>query len=89
MNKEINTIFFDLGDYVNSACDDNAVKEAFNKQLNQTVIKKYTPERFYSAYPWRNSGICELETFCGISTSAPSVLYRSAYEQTSWYKATN
>ena len=87
--RQDNHIFFDLGDYVNSACDDNAVKEAFNKQLSQTVIKKYTPERFYSAYPWRNSGICELETFCGISTSAPSILYRSAYEQTSWYKATN
>ena len=84
-----NHIFFDLGDYVNSACDDSAVKEAFNKQLNQTIIKKYTPERFYSAYPSRNAGICELTSFCGISTSAPSILYRSAYEQTSWYKATN
>lgn len=84
-----NHIFFDLGDYVDNMCDDSAVKEAFNKQLNQTVIKKYTPEKFYSAYPWQNSGICELNKFCGISTSAPSILYRSDYEQTSWYKATN
>jgi hypothetical protein len=82
-------VFFDLGDYVDNMCDDANAKEAFDKQMNLTIVKKYTPERFYSAYPSRNAGICELTSFCGISTSAPSILYRSAYEQMSWYKATN
>lgn len=87
--RQTNHVFYDLGDYVDNMCDDANAKEAFDKQMNLTIVKKYTPERFYSAYPSRNAGICELTSFCGISTSAPSILYRSAYEQTSWYKATN
>lgn len=87
--RQTNHVFFDLGDYVDNMCDDATAKEAFDKQMNLTIVKKYTPERFYSAYPWKNAGIVDLNTFCGISTSAPSALYRSAYEQTAWYQATN
>jgi hypothetical protein len=46
-------------------------------------------EGLKDAEAWKNAGIVDLNTFCGISTSAPSALYRSAYEQTAWYQATN
>ena len=79
-------IFFDLGDYVDKMCDDEQVKKAFNEQLARTVISKYSLSKFYSSYGVR--GVYDINTFTGISTSAPARLYRSAYQQTAWYEAT-
>lgn len=87
--RQTNHVFFDLGDYVNAMCDDNAVKQAFNSQLDKCIVVKYAPTQFYSAFPASNRGICDITSFCGVSTSAPSVLYRDAYVETAWYKATN
>lgn len=80
-------IFFDLGDYIDKMCADEEVKRAFNEQLNRTVLSKYTLDYFLSMYG--NSGKYRVNNFTGMSTSAPSSLYRSAYEQTAWYKATH
>jgi hypothetical protein len=80
-------VFFDLGDYVDKMCADEAAKSAFNEQLNRTVLSKYTLDTFLSMYG--TSGRYKIDVFTGMSTSAPSPLYRSAYEQTSWYKATH
>ena len=82
-------VFFDLGDYVDAMCDDESIKEAFNRQLELCVITKYAPKKFYSAYPRTNAGQCDLNVFSGLSTSAPSIFYRDVYVQTSWYKATH
>ena len=80
-------VFFDLGDYVDKMCADEEAKSAFNAQLNRTVLSKYTLDSFLSMYG--TSGKYRINVFTGMSTSAPSPLYRSAYEQTSWYKATH
>ena len=80
-------VFFDLGDYVDKMCADEEVKRAFNEQLNRTVLSKYTLDSFLSMYG--TSGKYRVNVFTGMNTSAPSPLYRSAYEQTAWYQATN
>ena len=80
-------VFFDLGDYVDKMCADEEVKRAFNDQLNRTVLSKYTLDTFLSMYG--TSGKYRVNVFTGMNTSAPSPLYRSAYEQTAWYQATN
>ncbi len=84
---QLNHIFFDLGDYVDKAYGDNDAKKAFNEQLSRTVKSKYTLNSFYSRYGV--NGVYDINVFTGMSTSAPSTLYRSAYEQTAWYKATH
>lgn len=80
-------IFFDLGDYVDKMCDDAEAKKAFDEQLSRTAISKYTLDTFFSMYG--TMGQYDIEVFTGMNTSAPSSLYRSAYEQTAWYKATH
>lgn len=80
-------IFFDLGDYVDKMCDDAEAKKAFDEQLSRTAISKYTLDTFFSMYG--KTGQYKVNIFTGMNTSAPSVLYRSAYEQTAWYKATH
>ena len=87
--RQANHIFFDLGDYVDAMCDDSEAKEAFKSQLDKCIVVKYAPEKFYSAYPANNRGICDITSFCGMNTSAPSVLYRDTYVETAWHKATN
>ncbi|MBR5138066.1 MAG: hypothetical protein IKV12_00780 [Alistipes sp.] len=79
-------IFFDLGDYVDKMCDNAQAKKEFDEQLARTVISKYTLDGFYSMYG--KSGVYDINAFSGVNTSAPSSLYRSAYQQTAWYKAT-
>ena len=80
-------IFFDLGDYVNKMCADEEIKNAFNEQLNRAVVSKYTLDSFLSMYG--TTGKYKIDIFTGMNTSAPSSLYRSAYEQTAWYQATH
>lgn len=80
-------IFFDLGDYVDKSCDDEAAKNAFNEQLNRTVKSKYTLDKFLSMYG--TTGKYDIKVFTGMNTSAPSALYRDSYEQTAWHKATH
>ena len=82
-----NHIFFDLGDYVDKACNDNNAKSRLHSQLEQTVSTKYTLDKFWSTYVSAN--FYEVTSFSGLSTSAPSILCRDSYEQTAWYKATH
>lgn len=80
-------IFFDLGDYVDKMCADEVAKSAFNEQLNRAVVSKYTLDSFLSMYG--TTGKYKINIFTGMNTSAPASVYRSAYEQTAWYKATH
>lgn len=80
-------VFFDLGDYVEQMCDDEQALKAFQQQMNRTIAAKYTLSVF-----WSNLGAAgeyPIRTFSGLTTSAPSVLYRDDYAKTAWYKATN
>ena len=80
-------IFFDLGDYVDAMCDDEALKASFTEQLDRTVVKRYTLDTYYSAYGI--SGRYPITSYSGLNTSAPSTVYVDDYKQTAWYKATH
>lgn len=84
-----NHIFYDLGDYVNKACSDEQNKTAFMQQLQNCVVAKYTLERFWSAYINQRNYPINTEVFSGMTTSAPSLLCRKSYAETSWYQATH
>lgn len=82
-----NHIFFDLGDYVDKACTDAAAVSSFKTQMEKTVPAKFTLDSFWSTYV--NSNHYPVTSFSGLSTSAPSILFRESYAQTAWYKATH
>lgn len=80
-------IFFDLGDYIEQMCDDAQALKAFREQMNRTIPTKYTLSVFWSNLG--TAGEYPIRTFSGLTTSAPSVLYRDNYANTAWYKATH
>lgn len=82
-----NHIFFDLGDYVDKACADTAAVSSFKAQLEKTVPAKFTLDSFWSTYVTSNH--YPVTSFSGLSTSAPSILFRESFAQTAWYKATH
>ena len=82
-----NHIFFDLGDYVDKVCTSNEAKSKFKTQLEKCVPTKFTLDTFWSTYI--HSDHYPITSFSGMSTSAPSILFRDSYSQTAWYKATH
>ena len=82
-----NHIFFDLGDYVDKVCTSAEAKSIFKSQLEKTVPAKFTLDTFWSTYI--HSDHYPVTSFSGLSTSAPSILFRDSYSQTAWYKATH
>ena len=82
-----NHIFFDLGDYVDKACTDAAAVSSFKAQMEKAVPAKFTLDSFWSTYVTSNH--YPVTSFSGLSTSAPSILFRESYAQTAWYKATH
>lgn len=81
-----NHIFFDLMDYVDKSCADEAAKASFREQLERTVVAKYTLETFYSAFG--THGTHPITSYCGLSTSCPTTVFRNYYEGTDWYRDT-
>lgn len=82
-----NHIFFDLGDYVEKVCTDPAAVSEFQAQMARTVPTKFTLDTYWSTYV--NSNHYRVTSYSGLSTSAPSALFRESYPQTAWYKATH
>ncbi len=80
-------VFYDLGDYVDKMCGDPALKAEFAAQMSRTVPCKYTLDSFWSNYGDK-SGIYPVTAFSGLTTSAPSAVYRDSYFETSWHEAT-
>ena len=80
-------VFFDLGDYIEQMCDDENALKAFRQQMDKTIRAKYSLPVFWSNLG--SAGEYTIRTFSGLTTSAPSVLYRDDYAKTAWYKATN
>ena len=68
-------------------CGSTALKGDFNRQMEKTIIHKYTLDSYYSAYG--KSGKYDITSFSGINTSAPAKVYVNDYKQTAWYKAIN
>ena len=82
-----NHIFFDLGDYVDKVCTSDEAKSKFKAQMEKAVPTKFTLDTFWSTYI--HSDHYPVTSFSGMSTSAPSILFRESYAQTAWYKATH
>lgn len=80
-------IFYDLGDYVDKACGDTALKASFAEQMERCVPYKYTLSSFWSNYGV--PGNYPIDSYSGLSTSAPAEVYRYEYGLTQWYKATH
>ena len=77
--------FYDFGEWVNVVATDTAALDNFNSQLAKTVIAKYTLPTFYSAYGMYGTYDINMEVYSGVTTSAPSDAYPSAWRKTSWY----
>ena len=80
-------LFFDLGQYVETVCADEALAGAFRTQFDRTFPESHrlhTPS-FYSGY---NGRMNEIHTYSGVTTSAPSTKFPTAYAATAWSRAT-
>ena len=86
-----NTIFFDLGDYVEKLCKDGTLLAGFRQQLDRLVPYKRNTEYYYSIYKWDNDGITKINSFSGLTISDPSInsTVKGLIEQTNWYAATH
>lgn len=79
--------FYDFGQWVNSVATDTSALDAFNNQLDETIIAKYTLPTFYSAYGSYGTYDIDMEAYSGVTTSAPSEAYPEYWRETNWYKA--
>lgn len=80
-------LFFDLGQYVETACADENLVEAFRTQFDRAFPESHrlhTPS-FYSGY---NGRMNEIRYYSGVTTSAPSTKFPTAYAATAWHRAT-
>lgn len=80
----IDHIFYDFGELCSVVATDSAALDAFNRQMELTVVAKYTLPTFYSAYGYDTYPINE-EVYSGVTTSEPSIVYTDEWRETSWY----
>lgn len=82
------TIFFDFGDYVNLICKNSGLLSTFNSQMAKLVPYKAHTEYYYSDYTRKTY---KINTFSGLTTSAPTTHYKAAEarKSTAWYIATH
>ena len=79
-------IFYDLGDYIDAICRDEMLLSEFQAQMTKCVPYKAHTAQVY-AY---GSGVINIHTYSGISTSALSKNNKCvSYTKTEWYKSTN
>ena len=79
-------IFYDLEDYVRQSCADESLVEQFKAQMAKTVVSRYHTKKFYTIYGL-NSYI-PIDYYSGVTTSAGSPTYHTAWKDTAWYKDT-
>lgn len=79
-------IFYDLGDLVRSSCSDSSIVDAFNKQLSKCVTSIYHTDSFYSDYDGRYH---QINSYCGVTTSAKVTFCEEKWKATAWYKDTH
>ena len=78
-------IFYDFGQYCAAVATESDLLDAFERQLDATVIAKYTLPTFYSAYGYSTFPI-DVESYSGVTTSAPSSVYEEEWRETLWYQ---
>jgi len=79
-------LFFDLLQYAECIAGDDTALEAFRLQFDKTFpesFRLHTPA-FYSGY---NGKMNPVEYYSGVTTSAPSTKFPTAYAATAWHSA--
>ncbi len=80
------SIFFDLSDYIAHICTDPQLLDQFAAQMQKTVPYSSHTKNYYCAA----KGVMPIRTFCGITTSAPSLNpLTSSVTSTAWHIATH
>lgn len=79
------TLFYDLGDYVDKLCNDETLKNQFNRQLQKVVIYSKSTEQILT-YLYSKKRYIDINHFSGITTSAPSTnpVALKGLPQTKW-----
>ena len=81
-------LFFDLGDFANHYCADEALLNQFETQMEAAFpssARFHTPA-FYSAY---NNELNPIHYYTGVTVSEPSLQYVMANRSTNWYLASH
>lgn len=79
--------FFDLKDYLEKICSDQALLEKFDAALAEMIVSEHHTSYTYSGYG--EKGRVQLNRFCGVSTYIPRDKYpvsKAAYNNTAWAK---
>ena len=85
------SLFYDLGNYVDSLVPEGLLKEQFNAQMKLVVKSAQSTPKVFSALYYNNYEEIEVKTYSGLSISDPSsspVALRGR-EKTAWWKATH
>ena len=82
-------IFYDLVDYVDIACKDEALKDLLHQELESTVPYKYHTPTLLTVIGGTRT--VPIESFCGLSISDPSTSHVAVdgRTRTAWYQATH
>lgn len=86
------TIFYDMGDYVDSLCTNKDLLNDFHSTLAQAVRSAVHTDKIYSALDSYNGGnTIKIKRFSGITISDPSInsIALKGKEKTAWWKATH
>lgn len=81
-------LFYDLGDYVRTACQDPALLDDFALRFAKAfpeACRLHTPA-YYSAY---NGRLNPITYYSGVTLSQPAQRYTAENQQTAWYRATH
>lgn len=84
-------LFYDMGHYVESMCDDPALLEEFRTQFDKAFPPAYrlhTP-KFYSGYGSGAYIAVDPAHYSGVSVSEPSSKYTTDNRNTAWYRDTH
>ena len=88
-----NTIFYDMGDYVDKLCGGTALYTAFQSTLSRLVPYKSTTPSIYTNLGETPSRYISVTRFSGITISDPTVSsYESAFlnkTHTQWWQVTH
>ena len=88
-----NTIFYDMGDYVDKLCGGTALYTAFKSTLSRLVPYKSTTPSIYTNLGETPSRYISVTRFSGITISDPTVSsYESAFlnkTRTQWWQVTH
>lgn len=86
------TLFYDLGDYVDHLCQNASLLSDFRSQLDDVVKATSTTDTLYSyLYYYEEPKYIQVKTYSGITISDPSVnnVALKGREKTGWWKATH